>query len=557
MIFLSEKKRKKKRTETGSGSGREKRAAAGFRAAVMAALLIAAGMVGTAAGRPVCGPDQWTDPCRLFLQTAQAGTVSVKASEPYMKITVIDYGAASSVYGDATLLESGGQYLLIDTGARDPNNTVIKYLKKKGIKNLSLYISHFHEDHCYYAANIINDSAFKVKKLYLANPESAKRYLTSYSKSYRRKLYNACKSSVDNYNKIVSAAKRKKVPVKGLRKGDTFSIGAVNAKVLWDRNQRPVEAFDPYDVTGTGYINNSSLVTKFTFRKRSFLTGGDIECSTERDLLASGTNLSADIFKLNHHGIWSANTEAFLKAVNPCYVYYAYKKNGSDPEYKRFGSAADVSATMKKLAPRYNILGNRYNGTITYMVQFNTITVSAERHIKKKAIRVRNDWNGKIRTQTLVYNDAQNLHLDKRMLYSGTKLVNGTAADPAKVYNGWVKDSKGWRYRTRKGKWLAGGWKTLSSNTYYFNNKGYRHEGWLKLNGKMYFMSRVGVRQLGWQMIDGKIYYFLKNGTMASGKTWIGGKAWPLRADGSLDLSKMKAPGIGILTVEHRHTTKK
>ena len=57
-------------------------------------------------------------------------------------------------------------------------------------------------------------------------------------------------------------------------------------------------------------------------------------------------------------------------------------------------------------------------------------------------------------------------------------------------------------------------------------------------------------------MIDGKVYYFLKNGTMATGKTWIGGKVWPLRSNGSLDLSKMKAPGIGILTVEHRHTTK-
>lgn len=554
--MLTEKKMKKKSHRTESERRGGKSARTGLCAAFVTGFMIVTGLIGTAAGCLASGADLPADPCSLFIKTVQAGTVSAKAAEPYMKITVIDYGSGSSVYGDATLLESGGQYLLIDTGARDPNNTVIKYLKKKGIRNLSLYISHFHEDHCYYAASIIGDSWFKLKKVYLANPDSAKHYLTSYSKNHRRKFYDACKNAVSYYNKILAAARRKKIPVKGLRKGDTFSIGAVNAKVLWDRNQRPVEAFDPYDVTGTGYINNSSLVTKFTFRKRSFLTAGDIECSTERDLLASGADLSADIFKLNHHGIWSANTEAFLRAVNPCYVYYAYKKKGSDPEYRRFGAAADVSATMRKLAPKYNILGNRYNGTITYKVQFNTITVSAERHIKKKSIQVRNDWNGKIRTQTLVYNDAQSLHLDKRMLFSGTKLVTGTAADPSKTYNGWVKDSKGWRYRTKKGKWLAGGWKTIGSSTYYFTNNGYRHEGWLKLNGKMYFMSRVGVRQLGWQMIDGKVYYFLKNGTMATGKTWIGGKVWPLRSNGSLDLSKMKAPGIGILTVEHRHTTK-
>ena len=546
-----------KRKETGmeAETGRGRHMGGSFRGAFLAGILIAAGLIRTA-GLIACSNLPWAGPADPFLQTVQAETVSAMSSEPYMKITVIDYGGGYSVYGDATLLESGGEYLLIDTGSRDSNNTVIKYLKKKGVRNLSLYISHYHEDHCYYAANIINDSWFRLKKVYLANPDGVRRYVTSWNQSHRKKLFYECKRSLDNYNRILMAACRKKIPVKGLRKGDRFSIGSVTANVLWDRNQRPVEAFDPYDKNGTGYMNNSSLVTKFTFWKRSFLTAGDIECSTERDLLASGVDLSADIFKLNHHGIWSSNTDAFLRAVNPCYVYYSYKKPGLDSEYRKFGSARDVAVTLKKLAPRYNILGNRYNGTITYKVQFNTIYVSAERHIRKKSIRVRNDWNGKIRTQTLVYNDAQDLHLDKRMLFSGTRRVDGSAGDRTNFYNGWVKDSKGWRYRTEKGKWLAGGWKTIGSAVYYFTNKGYRHEGWLRLNGKKYFMSRVGVRQLGWQMIDGKVYYFLKNGTMATGKTWIGGKVWPLRADGSLDLSKMKAPGIGILTVENRHTTK-
>ncbi len=485
-----------------------------------------------------------------FSVTAEA------ASAPYMKITCIDLGNSSSVYGESVLLESGGQYLLMDTGSKDPRNTVIGYLKKKGIRNLSLYISHFHEDHCDYAVSIIKDSYFHVKRVYLGNPDPVRKYITSSYKSRNRKLYNSCRLYLNFYNGIASAARKKRIPVTNLRRGKSFSVGSVKAKVLWDHNTRGAGNFDPYDKDGIGFQNNSSLVTKFTLGKRSFLTCGDIEFSTERDLLASGTNLSADILKLNHHGMWTSNLASFVKAVNPCYCFYSYK-NTADSESRRFASGYETASTLKRLARRYNILGCRYNGTITYKVQYNTISVSAERHIKKKSIRVKNLSNGKIRTQQLVYNDAQPLYLDKRMLYSGTKIVTGTAQDRTPAPTGWYKDSTGWRYRTSSGKWLAGGMKTIGKSVYYFTYKGYRHEGWLKYKGQTYFMDRLGVRQTGWQMIDGKFYYFsTKTGAMLRGKSWIGGKMWPLRSDGSLDLSKKKAPNINITTSEHRHTTK-
>lgn len=485
----------------------------------------------------------------------QALSTDVYAASPYMRIRVIDLGNGSSARGDATLLESGGQYLLIDTGAKESHNQVISFLKRKGVRSLSLYISHYHEDHCDYAEKIIKDSHFKVKKVYLANPDPVKRYATSYYKYHRRALYNNCKSCYERYNKIKAAAKKKGASVVELRKGNTFSVGSVRANVLWDHNARGIEAFDPYDKSGTGYMNNSSLVTKFTLGKRSFLTGGDIEASTEQDLLASGANLSADIFKLNHHAIWSANTVAFVKAVNPCYIYYSYK-NAADQEYRRFGSAPDVAAIIKKLSGKYNILGNRYNGNITYLVQNDQITVTAERHVKTKTIRLKNVKNGRIVNQNLIYNSAQNIYLDKRMLIPGTTSVSETAADASKIYSGWKKTSAGWKYRTSKGGWLSGGWKKIGSSVYYFTNKGICYEGWLTLKGKKYFMSRTGVRQTGWQMINGRFYYFYENGVMAKGTTRIKGKVWYLKADGSLNLSKQNAPNTAVITVERRHTTK-
>ena len=481
------------------------------------------------------------------------------ASAPYMKITCIDLGDSSSVYGESVLLESAGQFLLMDTGSKDSNNTVLRYLKKRGIRNLSLYISHFHEDHCDYAESILKDSYFHVRHLYVANPDPVRPYITSWYKSHRHKIYDSCKKYLAYYNSITSAAYKKKIPVTALRKGKRFTIGSVRADVLWDHNNRGFGKFDPYDVTGIGFQNNNSVVTKFTLGSRSFLNCGDIEFSTERDLLAAGVNLAADILKLSHHGMWTSNLEAFVKAVNPCYCFYTYK-NKSDPERRRFASAADTASTLKRLAKRYNILGNRYNGTITYKVQYNTIYVSAQRHIKSKTIKVKNRSDGKIRSHKIVYNDAQPLFLDNRMLPGGTKLASGSAENRTPGYSGWKKDSNGWRYRTAKGTWLAGGWKTIGDDYYYFTKSGYRHEGWLKLNGKKYFMSRLGVRQTGWQMIDGKFYYFStypgKVGEMLTGMRKIGDSWWPLRGDGTLDLSKKKAPNINITTSEHRHTTK-
>jgi glucan-binding YG repeat protein len=69
-------------------------------------------------------------------------------------------------------------------------------------------------------------------------------------------------------------------------------------------------------------------------------------------------------------------------------------------------------------------------------------------------------------------------------------------------------------------------------------------------------MSRTGIRQTGWQLINGKFYYFYPSGVMAKGKIKIGKTKWPLRADGSLNTKKKKAPGINVVTAERRHTTK-
>lgn len=64
-------------------------------------------------------------------------------------------------------------------------------------------------------------------------------------------------------------------------------------------------------------LNEQSLVMLFTFNGASFLLTGDIGSASERRLLQSGQELSADVLKIAHHGSKYSTDQAFLDAVDP------------------------------------------------------------------------------------------------------------------------------------------------------------------------------------------------------------------------------------------------
>ena len=52
----------------------------------------------------------------------------------------------------------------------------------------------------------------------------------------------------------------------------------------------------------------------------SFLFTGDAMENAERDMLANGLDLSADVLKVGHHGSAGSSTSRFLQAVSPDYA---------------------------------------------------------------------------------------------------------------------------------------------------------------------------------------------------------------------------------------------
>jgi len=70
---------------------------------------------------------------------------------------------------------------------------------------------------------------------------------------------------------------------------------------------------------GSGYedLNNWSAVTRIQYGDTAFLLTGDAEVRSEEEMLASGVNLKADVFKVGHHSSSNSTTPAFLKVVAP------------------------------------------------------------------------------------------------------------------------------------------------------------------------------------------------------------------------------------------------
>jgi len=63
--------------------------------------------------------------------------------------------------------------------------------------------------------------------------------------------------------------------------------------------------------------NDDSIVLRLTYGATSVLLTGDVEATGERDLLASGQSLQANVLKVSHHGSGGATTAEFLHAVGP------------------------------------------------------------------------------------------------------------------------------------------------------------------------------------------------------------------------------------------------
>ena len=288
-----------------------------------------------------------------------------------LRITAIDFGWEG--WGDGTMIESKGECMLMDTFMPDCEDTLKEFLLDNGYTEFSLYLSHFHADHFGNMRNIMWDDRFKVKAVYM--PDDA--YMWATDNDYAELL--GWFHSMDVA--IKELAVEKGIPLIILRPGDSFRVGDAKVEILYGTTYES----DDHD---REYLNNNSLVARVTGGGIRYLTCGDTGKEVEKKILAEGIDVSADLYKMSHHGGDTGNSYEFMKAVNPSFGFF--NSTDDDPESFAYGWVEEPVSNLMEFA---NVYSSRYNGTVSFKARDGVITVRAERN-RKPAIMTYRGENG-------------------------------------------------------------------------------------------------------------------------------------------------------------------
>ena len=280
-----------------------------------------------------------------------------------LKISMLDVGQ-----GDAILVQTKKQTILIDTSDTDERELLVNELEKLSVTKIDkLILTHPHADHIGNAKVLINPSSKEVK----ANP-----YLEKISVA---EVYdNGIVSSSPLYKSYMKAIETAGIKRTALKVGDTLDFGGgVNFKVLYPLPEI-VEAVNGGQKSDP---NNESVVGKLTYKKFSMMFTGDAERKVESEIWADNDekDLKCDVLKAGHHGSYTASTENFVKTVNPSYVLISA---GPDEERRNTYGHPHLEPLENYLAQgidKKNIFCTRWNGTITLISDGKNFSVKPEK----------------------------------------------------------------------------------------------------------------------------------------------------------------------------------
>lgn len=246
--------------------------------------------------------------CLLLLVTLPIYTSIASHLNRATSVTFLDVGQGSSTVlempqGKAILIDGGGA---ISERFNVGERIIAPFLWQRGYRRLKgVVVSHPHEDH-------FNGLAFVIEKF---RPE---------------KLWiNGRNSNENAYCRLIELARQAGVkiiiPEPGsimLQSGDAI-LKCVNAPPLPDAHE---EVSAKGSTGGGSTINNLSLVVKLIHHNNngagdvSFLFPGDIDGDVEKELVATGKKVNADILLAAHHGSKGSNSNIFLEKVAPRYL---------------------------------------------------------------------------------------------------------------------------------------------------------------------------------------------------------------------------------------------
>lgn len=209
-------------------------------------------------------------------QTAQEG----------LAVHYIDVGQA-----DCTLLESDGEFALIDGGNVTDGRKVVAYLQKQGVQELeAVFCTHPHEDHAGGLAAVL--AVFPVEQVFAPTATYAS----------------------TAYDDFIRYADQQRLEIQIPEPGTQLTLGGAEMTVLG-----PVKSYAD--------VNNTSLILRVEYGETVFLFTGDAEAEAEEDLRLSGADLRCNVLHVGHHGSATASCQRFLDAAWPEYAVISVGKD--------------------------------------------------------------------------------------------------------------------------------------------------------------------------------------------------------------------------------------
>mgnify|MGYP002557175607 FL=1 len=237
------------------------------------------------------------------------------------KITFLDVGQ-----GDASLLQSGGQTLLLDGGSTSQKNVgtyvILPYIKQQGISCLeAVVLTHTDQDHINGVTEVLE--------------EGKKGWLT-----VKNLMYPYWMEGTEQGKQLKKLAEEAGASCRKIRAGDRLTIGKAEAVVLYPKEQEKIA--EP---------NAGSLVLFWKWEGVRAMFTGDLPEEKERELLQ---NLPAcEILQVGHHGSATSTCREFLEQVQPslavisCAMKNRYGHPSPDTVDRLKKTGCEIRYTMK------------------------------------------------------------------------------------------------------------------------------------------------------------------------------------------------------------------
>ncbi|MBR1552847.1 MAG: MBL fold metallo-hydrolase [Schwartzia sp.] len=250
--------------------------------------------------------------------------------------------------GDAILIRTPEQTVLVDTGDTGETARFRAALKREGVRRVDkLIITHPHRDHIGGAAEVFRRC------------------------DVRAAYDNGQPTTTKVYREYLKTIQKKGIPSHTLRADDVLDLGGGAALRVLSPTQEMVDERGMQN--GKVNLNLNSVVARLEYGEFAMMLTGDAEVPTEEGILRryAPEVLRCQVLKSGHHGSKTASSAAFLQALD---ADAAVVSCGEDNEYH----CPHPSVLRRYEEQEMEVYRTDRDGTITVRTDGKTYSVQTE-----------------------------------------------------------------------------------------------------------------------------------------------------------------------------------